>query len=484
MKAKALKITRRNFVLGSGAGLLGSFLFQGCSAFHEELSKEAGSHHGPGMVYRPKIWAAFVRRKEPYGILWPGAVYDGEKAKKIYTKKVFQAEDELGFDLVLRKDPIHTLAEADAWIGKARKDRADGLLVLMLDRQRHSWPTAGKAASSGIPTVVFSPLGTSFTFNTAPLFRRKGCVVYSTDDFSQAVYGLKMLCAGARLKNSTCVAIKGNRRGVSLYPDLGIKLKWVPGSAFIDEYKKTVKNDKIERLADRYIKAARIYRGPTREDVINGIRAYFASLKILEKENADGITMDCLNILWDKKVSLPCLAWSRLNDSRIPAICEADIGAIASQFIVQYLFDRPGFQQDPVADTREKAVIGAHCTCPTRLNGFDMPSLPFDLIHHHAMRDATARPLWKVGQEITSLDVYPGNPRKKKKTMLLISRGKVLENIDVPPSGGCVVSVKVKFDTKVDPREFPGFHQVFFYGNHRQELKDFAKLMSLDWKMV
>ena len=76
--------------------------------------------------------------------------------------------------------------------------------------------------------------------------------------------------------------------------------------------------------------------------------------------------------------SSTCLAWARLNDERIPAACEADIGAMACHVLVQYLFDRPGFQQDPVAETAREAIIGAHCSCATRLGGFDQP--PGDLL--------------------------------------------------------------------------------------------------------
>jgi len=70
----------------------------------------------------------------------------------------------------------------------------------------------------------------------------------------------------------------------------------------------------------------------------------------MKNEEADAISMDCLGALGSEKVSLPCISWSRMNDDGIPAACEADTGAIAAQIIVHYLFDRPGFQQDPVAD--------------------------------------------------------------------------------------------------------------------------------------
>ena len=76
--------------------------------------------------------------------------------------------------------------------------------------------------------------------------------------------------------------------------------------------------------------------------------------------------------------------------------------------MVQYLFGRPGFQQDPVADTSDDAIIGAHCSCPTRLNGFDNSPEPFDLVHHHGNRDAVPQTLWQKGMRVTSVDVLPG----------------------------------------------------------------------------
>ena len=94
-----------------------------------------------------------------------------------------------------------------------------------------------------------------------------------------------------------------------------------------------------------------------------------------------------------------------MNDDAIPAACEADLGAVATHIIVQYLLDRPGFQQDPVAETMREAVIGAHCSCPTRLHGFGTDPEPYDIVHHHGVRDATPRPVWRIGQRTTCVDV-------------------------------------------------------------------------------
>jgi hypothetical protein len=347
----------------------------------------------------------------------------------------------------------------------------------MLDRQEHAWPTAQKAAETGIPLIIYSPLGTSFTTNTINLAGRQGCVIYSTNDFKQPVYGLKMLKAGALIKKTRCVVIEGKERTERiLSKDTGIRLQYVPADTFINTYNKMPVSSDVIKMADDYINLATDIRNATRQDVINGIKSYLVAGKILEEEKADAISMDCLGALGKLDVSLPCISWSRMNDDGIPAACEADTGAIATHIMVQYLFDRPGFQQDPVADTSDDTLIGAHCSCPTRLNGFNNPPEPFELIHHHGNRDAVPRTIWKIGQRVTCMDFLPEEGRSK----MLISTGSVVDNISVPPSGGCVVSVKVKMDSGQEVLSFPGFHQLFFYGDYRKELKAFCQLFNYE----
>lgn len=423
---------------------------------------------------------------------WPGAVYDGKAARNMYTQKMKETAQDLGVKFSLRPEPIYSTAEADAWINESKAAQIDGLFLVVMDRQEHSWPTAQKVANSGMRSILYSPLGTSFTTNTVRVAEKPGCVTYATDNFPQAAYGMKMLAAAAKMNRTRCVVIKGNKRFAKPLADLGIALQHVPARTFLDEYNAMAETKTMRALAKEYIRQARDVRYATQQDVVNGIKSYFVAGKILQDEQADAITMDCLGALGKTKLSLPCIAWSRMNDDQIPAACEADYGAVASHIIVQYLCDRPGFQQDPVADTADDSIIGAHCSCPTRLNGFDAKPEPFDIVHHHGNRDAVPRTLWKVGQRVTSVDLLPGGGtgfhaglgEKEKTSKMLISVGTVVDNMSVPPSGGCVVSVKVKFDGRQEVLSFPGFHQLFFYGDFGRQLVDFCQLCNLEAQMV
>ncbi len=471
---------RREFLAATAAtsvSLLGGPLLLG-----QETTTAKAKAHGPASECVPTIKACFVRRRGEYGMRWPGAVYDGAAALKKYTEQIAATAKQLNVKLDMRPEPIYGPAEADAWIAEATAAKPDGLLVVLLDRQEHAWPTANQAIDTKIPTVIFSPLGSSFTTNTEGPSKRLGCFICSTDDFRQVQYGMKMLQAGAKLRATRCVVIRGSKRAEAEMPHLGIKLQYIPATDFVDEYLKTPADDEVRAMAADYIKLARRQVGPTEEDVINGLRSYLVARMLLEREQGDAITMDCLGALGKRKISLPCIAWSKMNDDGIPAACEADLGAVATHAIVQYLFDRPGFQQDPVAETAREAIIGAHCSCPTRLDGFSKPAEPFDLLHHHGNRDAVPRTLWREGQRVTSADVLLGGDDQPPK--MIISAGDVLGNLSVPPAGGCVVSVMVKFDNVTDVLAYPGFHQCFFYGDFKRELRQFCRLFHIEPMVV
>ncbi len=474
-------ISRRRFVTAAAGAIAAAPLLARLTHATQEQPQRI-VQHGPASKCVPSIRACFVRRKGEYGMRWPGQIYDGHAAREKYTAQIIETAKQLGVKLELRGEPIYSDAEADQWLEAAEKDRPDGLLLVLLDRQEHAWPTAGKAIGSGIPTVVFSPVGSSFTTNTAPLARKVGGFIASTDDFAQVRYGMKMLAAGAKMRATRCLVIAGSKEHEAEVPHLGISLRYIPAKWFLEEYEKTPTTPEVLGMANALIGGATKLTGATEQDVINGIKSYVVARTLLERHQCDAITMDCLGALGRSKVSLPCIAWSKMNDDGVPAACEADIGAVATHVITQYLFDRPGFQQDPVAETAREALIGAHCSCPTRLGGFGTPPEPYDITHHHGLRDATARPVWKIGQRVTCCDVLTAGESTPPR--MIISAGSVLENVAVPPAGGCVVSVMVKLDGVTEMLDYPGFHQLFLYGDFKRQLAQFCQLFGIKPELV
>ena len=440
---------------------------------------------GPGTSYVPKVKVCFLRRKGEYGMRWPGQIYDGEAARKKYLDEIAAAGKKLNLTLSTREVPIYSEAEGDAWIAEAVAEKPDGL-------------APGRPGSPG-PHLADDPQGRRREDSRGRLLADRHFVQHPGQHGRPVGQAGLLRRLDRRLppgplghedaprgREDRPLAVprdrrrRPSRRGHA--PRRHHARGTCPASTFLEEYEKTPVDDGVRRMAKELIDGARERQSATDEDVLNGIKSYLVAQRMMAREKADAITMDCLGALGHTKVSLPCIAWSRLNDDAIPAACEADLGAVASQMLVQNLFDRPGFQQDPVAETARDAIVGAHCSCPTRLNGFAEPPEPYDILPHHGARDATRRTLWKEGQRVTTVDVLPGTDAEP--TRVLVDEGTVLENVSSPPSGGCVVSVMVKFDSRGDVLAYPGFHQVFFYGEHKKAVVQFCRLFGLEPAVV
>lgn len=482
---------RRDFMKQSGLAALGLMTFPSLLGSYRFAASPDIPHFGPAGNYTPRIRVAFIRREEDYGMWWPGEIYDGEAARKKYIEEIKTSSSKLGIQADITSKPIYSLEEGEKWIQSAVEEEADGLLLVTLDRQQHTWPTVGKAIDNILPVVVFSPLGSSFTTNTSLYNKKDGAFIASTDDFTQAEFGMKMLKAGAKIRETRyLVIIQGIDEISEISLDhFGTKLRFIPAGHFIDKYKDLTNSTEARDLARICMSNANHIHDASEEDVINGARSYYAVTQLLEQEKADAVTMDCLGVLGPLEISLPCLAWSKLNDSGIPAACEGDLEACLTHCVVQYLFEKPAFQQDPVAETAKGCLIGSHCSCPTKLAGLDRDPEPYSILNHHGKRDATLKPEWKLGQTVTVADlilpVAQNSLRKPQveytegKPKMLISTGEVVEQKSIPPAGGCVVAPMVKLHGVESYLDYPGFHQMFFYGDHKQELKQFSQLFGI-----
>lgn len=427
---------------------------------------------GPGHKATPRMKAVFVRREEEYDFLWPGQGYDGEAARRDYTDKMTQAAREIGIDVVLQGQIIHSIEQANEFAASLKEQNFDAALVVLLDRQKHAWPTAHRVAETGIPTIVFAPIGAAFTTNVQPLARKPGVFIVSSLDFNAVKYGMKMIKAAKQMRESRLIVLQGKQEQESRVENLGTTLRTLPIQTFVQLYRETAVTKDVEKIAEYYTSRAKKVVEPSWEDMLNAAKTYIVARHILEKERGDAITMDCLGPASRREIPVPCLAWAKLNDEGISAGCEADLYPTLTLMLVRYLFDKPGFQQDPVPETVQNALIGSHCVCPTRLHGFSEPPAMFSLRSHHSDTGVTVCPFWRKGQRVTIAQFM--NPKE-----MLIASGTVLNNVAVPPAGGCRTAVTVKVDGDPDVTQFPGFHQIFLYGDHARDLKDYCQMFGI-----
>ncbi len=428
-------------------------------------------------IGKPRVRAVFVRPDvDEYWLGWPGAAYDIPGHQKMYTKIMKESAKKQGIDLEIQCEPIHDTDTVNAFLDSVKKDSPDGILITSMSLNKPAWPNINTIAENrgDIPTVVFSPMGTSFTGHLQGTRDIKGVFTGATQDIGWLDFGLRMLKTVWRMKNTRLCIVKGDKVEDKVQDVIGTTLHYIPRTRFEEVFNQMDTTDEMRLITEYYLKEAQKVVEPTPADVLNAVKNYFVSKRIMEQEKCDGISVDCLPLVGSRKIWPPCIAWSRLNDEGVVGACEADWNAAISYRLTNLLFDRPGFMQDPAPDTVENTLMGAHCSCATRLDGFLKPPEPF-LLRSHSESNLGVAPqvLWRIGQKVTIMKFQ--GPEK-----ILLGTGKVLSNIETPPAGGCRTSVELELDDVPDVRDTKGFHQLFIYGDLENSFKAYCQLAGIE----
>jgi len=465
----------RRELLGTvaGASVLGGFVLR------EATAAEAAKTAGPETPDQwPDVTVCFLRPKEKYWLGWPGTAWDTTQYEG-FVKKSRDLIEKFGQELKVRvsfePEPLYNPEAVDKFITKVKQTKPKGVVVFPLHMDR--WGMVEKIAKNcGAPTIVFAPLGVCFTGHIQGISRLPGVYLASSTDFELGPvrYGMKMIRTNHDVRRMRIAVLAGMETKDEILEPFGLTIHRLPRQRFPDTYNTIGKTDEVMAIAEDYRKNAQKIVEPSNEDIINAARCYVASSKILKEEECNGITMDCLGLVLEKKLPTPpCMAWCKFLDVGIPAVCEADINAVMSHALCCKLLDKPGFQQDPVPETVKNTFIGAHCVCGTRLNGYDKPREPFILRNHaESNLGVSLQVLWKIDQEVTIMQF--AGPGK-----ILLGKGKVLRNHDTPPAGGCRTSVELAIDGPPDTRDTKGFHQLFIYGDHVRDFQAYAQMYGL-----
>ena len=466
-----LALNRRRFLKGLGASAV---------AMEMGLLEFASSVMGaaPQTAGKCRIMGAFVRPNvEKYWLGWPGASYDIKGHQELYTKTMTAAAKRLGATLELWQEPIHDAKTLAAYLEKVAKAAPDGVLLTCMSLHPNGWKQINDFLDKRgkVPTVVFSPMGTSFTQHLHYSRNAKNAFVGATQDVEWLGTALQLLSTVWRMKHTRICVVTGKKVQDKPLDVIGTTLHYVPHVRFEEELKKVEESDEVRAIADYYTKEAKKIVEPSKEDILNAAKNYIACRQLIEAEKCQGISINCLPLVGDKRIpGPPCLAFLRLLDEGSVGGCEADWNAAISLRLTAYLCDRPGFMQDPAPNTVNNTLMAAHCTSPTRLDGFDKPHEPFILrSHSESALGVSPQILWRVGQKITLMKFTgPGK--------IILGTGRVLRNIDTPPSGGCRTSLECEVDDVADSRDVKGFHQLFIYGDLEDEFKAYCQLSGIE----
>ena len=462
-------LNRRRFLKSSGAIALATNL--GLLDYASSLFAAQ-----PKPVGKPRVRVVFVRPDvKSYWMGWPGAAYDIMARQRQYTKILTSAAEKFGVQLGINPDPLDDESAVNTCLEQLKKQPPDGLVVVSMSLNQ-SWPHINNIAKNRgkIPTIVFSPMGTSFTAHLQGTRNIPGVYVAATQDLDWLDFGIKMLRTIWDMKNTRLCIVQGNKTQDRKLNVIGTTLHYIPRARYPKEFRKVEKSDEVRAIADYYTKNAKKIVEPTKQDIINAAKNYVLAKRIMAAENCQGISVDCLPLVQDRLIPAPpCIAWLRLNDEGSVGACEAEWNSAISLRLTSLLFDRPGFMQDPAPNTTRNTLMGAHCSCPTKLDGFDKPPAPFILRSHSESTTGVApQVLWREGQKITIMKFQ--GPES-----IILGTGRMLRNIDTPPAGGCRTSVELELDDVPDCRDTKGFHQLFVYGDLELPFKAYCQLAGI-----
>jgi hypothetical protein len=464
---ESAQMRRRDFGLAIGAGTFAS---------RASLSASVAAAPGQPVGYVKTAFAyapAAKLRKDGY-YSWPGSTFDAEGRQKQYTAALESLARELNLRLEIEPQIIDTKEDAARFAASVQAARPDGLLLIPF-KKSHVDHVVRIMEETALPAVVFSSLGVMLNPQLRAIQARpKAFLVTSFENVGAARDGLKLIQARRRMSQSRIVDITGNVRTETTVPHLGTRVQRVPLQEFYDLFAKTGRTADVNERARRYLREAVRRVEPDENDVYESAKCYSVLKEIIRRENADAMMMTCLpGLMHPRKHVPPCMGFMDLRDEGIPAGCESDLDATLTMMLLQYLFDKPGFQHNPTSDTEKQLYFAAHCTSASKMSGPGSPREPYALRGHaEAGWGCVPQVLFTKGQEVTfgKFHSQPAPPE------MVIYSGTIAGCPPNPPAGGCRTNVQIKLDVISDPTQVKSHHLCMCYGGHAAQLRAFCRM--------
>ena len=271
-------------------------------------------------------------------------------------------------------------------------------------------------------------------------------------------------------------ATEVSRAIAELQARFGLTFVFMDLRDFIERYYNKVNDKDAEDWAERWIRGASQFLDPSRIDVVKAARLYLAMKDALRDTGANVMAFDCImNVSTGLIDAWPCLGYMQLWYEDVIPVCEADVYSIIPLLIGKYLFNRPGFVNDPGVDTVNGRFVYWHCYAPTNPHGLDKPEVPYIITDAHGgSKHASIHVKLPVNEPVT---VMGFNPITR---VLSIHVAKAIDNIYWKQL--CATKLVAVGNAKRVAERWVysnGYHRVLIYGDFREEVKEFARLLGV-----
>ncbi|MEM3860151.1 MAG: hypothetical protein QW478_12240 [Candidatus Micrarchaeaceae archaeon] len=348
-------------------------------------------------------------------------------------------------------------------------------------------------AQSGLPTILIDDLyaGTGeLLLSLNRVKKREGVKVIgiASSNFDDAIKAIKLFNVVKGMKETVILDVVEDRKGgvTPLSEEYQARVQEIFGTKIImmnskelNVYYDKVNDKEAIQWAEKWQKDALKIIEPSREDIIKSAKIYLALKHAMEEKGAQAVTMDCLTLVYGKKVpAYPCLSHFQMNNDGSTGVCESDLDSTITQLMVRYLNGKPGFVSDPVIDTATNQIIYAHCVATNKVFGPSGAVNPY-IIRSHAEdgEGASIQSILPLGEIITTAKV------SIKEKALAISQGKTVANIE--EDKGCRTKLAAETNVRNIFRNWNkkydfGWHRVTFYGDIKEELAQLGDLFGLN----
>ncbi len=407
---------------------------------------------------------------------WPGEGFDAEGHHREYARRIGQLAKDLDMQISMNQKALSDSPGVSQFINEIKQHPPDGLLLIPF--KKSEWGSILRIVEeTKIPAVVLVTAGILLNPHINQLHRTPGVyLICSLDNFGALECGMKMIRTARWMKEGRIISLAGDQSRTTKVEKLGTEVVALPRARFAEEFRRTETDATVQEIARNYLRNARKVVEPSEADIVDAAKTYVVCKRILEAEQGDAIMMDCLGAIRDRQFPPPCMGFMSLRDEGIAAGCQNDLDSTLTMMLVQYLFDKPGFQQNASSETEKNRYYGAHCTCASKLNGTTEPQEPY-ILRNHAESGVGVAPqvLWRIGEQVTMAHYLS---RSEPPEMIVYS-GTVMGCHDTPPAGGCRTNVELTINEVADVCDVKGMHQTIFYGNYARQLRAFCQLLDI-----
>ena len=445
------------------------------------MAQPAGQPKKPAVVRAGFVYPPTETLRKAGYYSWPGSTFDAEGRQMQYIGKLQAMEAALGIRVSVERQPLDEGGSVTQFINQAKAEKPDALFLAPF--KKGHWPNITRIVEeTKLPTVILGPLGVLLAVQIRELHKQPGVyLINSLDNFEAVERSMRMVRTASWMRQSRILNIARKAAEDRIVPHLGTQVQTVANTGFIEVFKQTGATDEVRELAARYKNDARRVLQPSDEDIVDAARATIALKRVVADAKADAVMMDCLPGLQHPHQHVPpCMGFMDLRDESIPAGCESDLDATLTMMLLQYLFDRPGFQHNPTVETESNHYFCAHCTSPRKMKGPGAPPEPYMLMNHaEAGWGCVPRVLFAPGQDVT-IAKYLSVKSAEAAPQMLVYSGQLVGCPSVPQAGGCRTNAETTINELEDVTELKGHHLVMVYGDHAKALRRFCQMYGIE----